>query len=105
MLLGKLAEKQQIGTFLKAEVAVLGKSGNQIFDIVTTIEELAVCGNRFTIDNFCGTDFRDLRQSDQNTFSVQIAQTAFDIVSLAWDYFFFSIRYSTVSGVNTRSFM
>ena len=52
MLLGKLAEKQQIGTFLKAEVAVLGKSGNQIFDIVTTIEELAVCGNRFTIDNF-----------------------------------------------------
>ena len=74
MLLGKLAEKQQIGTFLKAEVAVLGKSGNQIFDIVTTIEELAVCGNRFTIDNFCGTDFRDLRQSDQDTFSVQIAQ-------------------------------
>ena len=69
MLLGKLAEKQQIGTFLKAEVAVLGKSGNQIFDIVTTIEELAVCGNRFTIDNFCGTDFRDLRQSDQDTFS------------------------------------
>ena len=29
MLLGKLAEKQQIGTFLKAEVAVLGKSGNR----------------------------------------------------------------------------
>ena len=81
MLLGKLAEKQQIGTFLKAEVAVLGKSGNQIFDIVTAIEELAVCGNRFTIHNFCGTDFRDLCQSDQDTLSVQIAQTAFDIVS------------------------
>ena len=63
MLLGKLAEKQQIGTFLKTEMAVLGKPGNQIFDIVTAVEELAVRRDRLTIDNFCGTDLRDLRQS------------------------------------------
>ena len=77
MLLGKLAEKQQIGTFLKAEVAVLGKSGNQIFDIVTTIEELAVCGNRFTIDNFCGNVRWTTLKSEQETIYVQATGSCF----------------------------
>ena len=52
LTIGKFAEQQHIGAFLKAEVTVLWHFFDDFLHVITAIEQLAVTGNLLIIDFF-----------------------------------------------------
>ena len=61
-------------------MAVFFNTAYQILYIVAAVEETAVGGYGFSVNGFGGTYLGDFGQSDEHAFSIEIAESAFDVV-------------------------
>ena len=80
LLVGELAEQEEVGCLLEAGAVVRRKAGNELLDIDAAVIELAVTRNALPVHHFGGADIADMCQTCENALAVQIAQTAFDVV-------------------------
>ena len=78
----QITEQQQIDSFLKAKTLFFDKTGHNFLDIIAAIKKLAVAGNGFPVHYLAGLNIRNLCQTCENAFSVDVTQTTLYVIFL-----------------------
>ena len=83
LLIGQLAKQQQIGDFLIAKALFPGKACNQLVDVIAPVDQAALHGGLFAVDDGIALNRADFRAANHNAGTVCVSEASFDIAVIS----------------------